>query len=789
MVERGSLHPESVIDLAARKREGKGKHSFTVSEGGFPLALNFLIERLKGGTDKVQMWAAYQLVERWPHESNRFVKIMWESHTEEIRELAIHLIIRDRNEEFSFPLLREFEGATGTLKNTLGQALGKLSYQPAEKSLHRWFQAAVTRAEIYPPELEAASKALLEINGEKYWDEVLSHLQTSGESHTIHSALFEALAENMKTPRQVEQLTRAYRYARETFHDLQFTRILEKTVGSADISRYMRNRITAGFFLPGVYQETLNLLGFEAESERLKSVLTSLGSCINTPGGVKRFLPLAATLIEKLVPESAGSENILAFFRGVATWLDNWDEAILKVREQEFYLILSLPLLGLLARTEAECLAEPDQNATRIIRIYQSPLLTPDFMRNVLSLISVESGSAMATQASASPVAPWLRDEEKDALWKLLVGQLDGLDYPFEQILPQPWDYRIPQVMTRLETMLKPSFSHFVSGNRQQAVGYSLELFRRVGSESLVELLLTHFDTLINCHYHAFMDVLTHLPDLRFLPFLTRQYREGENDLEQLIRFMCDVHGCEVPLVLPDGKAVKGIESNHSTVRLYCSSCKHAYQYMPHTMYVNEERLEQRQMISPKDIWASHPFRCKNCNSQVPFLPEEQFLMPLYTELLTHRLLQLPEDKNELSHVRVIPFPMLGGKSIHPDDFLKKVQEALARGGDSPKEAELLVELGRFYLEIGEMTLARQAFAKVPSGTLKKPWALYYLGVVAFHEKNPYEARVSFSRLVHSSSAEDFEGEQENPVEMAGQYLKLLDQREYKREYFRLIST
>ncbi len=62
-------------------------------------------------------------------------------------------------------------------------------------------------------------------------------------------------------------------------------------------------------------------------------------------------------------------------------------------------------------------------------------------------------------------------------------------------------------------------------------------------------------------------------------------------------------------------------------------------------------------------------------------------------------------------------------------------------------------------------------------------------GIVAFQEKNPYEARVYFSRLVSTCQREEFENELDNPVDMAQHYLKLLDKREFKRSHFRLISS
>jgi hypothetical protein len=69
------------------------------------------------------------------------------------------------------------------------------------------------------------------------------------------------------------------------------------------------------------------------------------------------------------------------------------------------------------------------------------------------------------------------------------------------------------------------------------------------------------------------------------------------------------------------------------------------------------------------------------------------------------------------------------------------------------------------------------------------PLALYYLGVIAFQEKNLFEARVHFSRLTQGWTREEFEGALDNPVDMAHHYLKLLEKREFKRSHFHLVTT
>ena len=166
------------------------------------------------------------------------------------------------------------------------------------------------------------------------------------------------------------------------------------------------------------------------------------------------------------------------------------------------------------------------------------------------------------------------------------------------------------------------------------------------------------------------------------------------------------------------------------------------------------------------------------------------FLQDLYTELLASRMLHSAADeRSSMEHVHLIHFPVLDGRTLNPADFLLEVQRAI--GGEPPTGAAVkaLLELGRFYLEIGHLADARQTLQRILAGPVKSPHALFYMGVLAFQEKNLYEARVYFSRLVSSCSREEFEADLDNPLDMAQHYLRLLDKRDFKRSQFQIISS
>ncbi|MCH7477387.1 MAG: hypothetical protein IIA14_04725, partial [SAR324 cluster bacterium] len=755
-----------------------------IGQETFPLALEFLEDRLDARNDQVKMWAAYQLVERWQGEAPRFVERMWISPLPEIRESAIHLIVKFQLLQFAFPLLRVFQSNEGGLRFPAGVALGSLGYEPAVKPLQRWFQNAFADPETDPLELEAATRSLLLLGDRGTWRDIFSRLDTCQDNHARFSILFNNLVLSATTDEEVELVPTAYLKPRETFHDVHLAQKLEACVGRPHISRYLQSRLNGGYPLPAIYQEALRVLGFEAAAPEVRALLDELEGCPKTKSGLERFLPLAEKLLEHLLSGDPVAARIRAFLRGSARWVETWNEAILKIREVEYHLLVSLPLVALLDKAERDCLADPEGEALRITRIYQSPLLSRPFMVQVLNLLAQRGENPTTAELGGS----WLRDEEKDALWRLLTGQLDGMDYPFEQILPEPWEYRVPVVVDRLAEVLKNRLGQYLETGRNQAVDYCLEIFRRQGTPELVELLRANFSPLINHHYHGFVELMTHLPHRSFLEPLLRHHRKGEFEMERLIRFICDVNGVAHPKLLeaepePTGKTP-------ASPRLPCPACGSAYQYLVATLYVDEERLEQRQIPTARDLWTPQPIACKNCGKPVPFEPDERYLNDLYTELLAARILHVTnKEESPFGHIHLIPFPVLGGRTLHPERFLREVETALAKAGEPGEEVPYLMELGRFNLEIGELGAAKQAFQQVQSGPVNYPLALYFLGVIAFQEKNPRDARIHFSRLIDGFTREEFGDEPDNPVDMAHHYLKLLDKREFRRSHFRLISS
>ncbi len=729
-------------------------------------------------------------MDRWQEAAPRYIDRLWDAAEEELRESAIGLIGKYRLQGYAFPLLRVFSSAGHPFSHAAGVALGRLRYEPVGKLLRRWFHDTVTNPEATQVELEAAAEALLFYDSDTHWEAVFAQLANCHQNHAHFSTLFDQLCLHAHAPRHAKLLAEAYAPVREVFNDIHLAQHLVDMIGRGNVARYLQTRLNGGYRLSAVYQECLKVLGWEVAQPQLRDLLESLGPCTPSREGLSLFFPVAEALLEQLLPEPGQAAEIRSFLKGCASWLEHWEGAILKVRELEYHLVVSLPLVALLAEVEATCLAHPEREALRITRIYQSPLLSPQFMSQVLGLISHRGPQHQVAEAGAAAYAGWVRDEEKDALWKLFTGQLDSVDYPLEQVLPHPWDYPVPGLMERLAKLLETRFGAYLAADRTQAVDYCLEVFRRTGTTALVERLLPHFEPLVNQHYHGFVELMTHLPDVRFLQPLIHHYRAGEGDLRRLIHFMCDVHQRPYP-ELPEPEAPEDDAArNVSTARLLCRACGAAYQYAPEAVYVDEERIEQRQVPTPRDVWTPTQFACKKCESPVPFDPDERFLGDLYTEVLAAKLFPPPAREADVAdYVRLIQFPRLDGKTLNPAHFLAEVERRLAASHDPAEATALLLELGRFQMETDQPDAARQTLQRIVAGPSRCPHALYYLGVLAFQAKNLYEARLHFSRLIQGSSREDFGNELDNPVDMAHHYLKLLDKREFKRSHFHLISS
>lgn len=745
------------------------------------LSLPYLKKRLQSSHKRVQMWAAYHLAERWHEQANEFVGALIESDIPEIKESGVYLVGHQQLHDFAFPIFRIFNSEEGILKRAAVRALTAIQYPALARSLWSWLEELFLTTDVNYQTLQDATQSFLLFDPEKNWWAINEKVSHHYHHHIKSLALFGALSEFVQTPDQLSQITHHYSHYRNNFTDPQFLNYFLKVFDNQEIIEFIRLRANHGYSMRLIYQECLNILGWNLSAEFLKVLEKIDTHCIKQSMAALPDLLIATMRLMFPHKEKFFEEYFLEHFKSV---LLHWKDTIVKIQDQEFFFILSLPLIRFVKEAEKSCLALPEKNATRIARIYHSPLMRLPFMTSIINLFAEKSWAKTTTPSYHSN---FTTDTPREALWRLVTHQTPILDYPFCSTLPTPWEYDIPFLLPRLLEIYKQKLEHCITTGQCEEINYALELFMRQPDEEIVDLMLIHFTQLINQHFHLFFEFIEYFPDQRFITKLIQHHRDGEKEIQQLIELLCEIH--QQPHTFPpQSLASESLDIMH--VRILCPECHTSYRYPITVLYFDQETLEQRHVFTNKDIWTTDKLACKNCYATLPFEIEERFLANLYTELLAAHLLKVNEEEQKaLAIYKPLMFPQYFGKKINPGIFLKKaIADLNANRFSASEQSQLLLEIGKLYLAIEQLGEAQEAFQKSLDLAGNQSLALFNLGIIAFRQKNIYEARLHFSRFIRLYSAADFEAEAKNLFQLALHYLEVLNHREFKRSTFKLLS-
>ena len=126
---------------------------------------------------------------------------------------------------------------------------------------------------------------------------------------------------------------------------------------------------------------------------------------------------------------------------------------------------------------------------------------------------------------------------------------------------------------------------------------------------------------------------------------------------------------------------------------------------------------------------------------------------------------------------------------MNPQKFLAKLMIEKDRDQLSVREeGVLMLELGKFRLQLDEVILAEEALKQGLELSGSPVEIRFFLGLIAYREKNLVEARMHFTSFVRSTRVEDFELEDENLHQVAIHYLEMLERKEFKRSSFKLLQ-
>ncbi|MBQ32463.1 MAG: hypothetical protein CL923_07905 [Deltaproteobacteria bacterium] len=746
-----------------------------------------LLALLEQPSERLRRWATYQLLEHWQDHADEFAGTLFKSELEDVREAGVYLIGRQRLERFAFPLLGWFNRSTGELRRACTTALTDLCPPNFPNLLNQWLEQLLDDDELQLPNLQCAVENLLRLEGSGGWETLEQHLATLHGQHLKALCLFRALCKQADSGSQVYQLMEHYTHFRSHTSDPQFLQHLAEIFGGGPSLEFLRLQLEAGATFRTVTQIVAQTLGhtLDAPTEALLQQADKLLKTQDHPG----LAPQLLHILKQLAPEDSTTleQGMLEGFRDHIT--PNWDDAIIRIQEQEFFLLRGIPLIALVRHRALQIAKSPTTQLPKLQRLLRAPLLDSELLRELTEHLLERTPLTAEQQATLAEAHPHTPLTPQEAVLVLLSGTADPNTCSFPTLLPKPWQFGVPELSRQLTECYLQHFETLVAEVRHDHLDYALQLFTRHPAPKMVELLITHFHFLINQHYHTCFDFIERNPDPRFIAPLTIHHREGEAAVGQLLFLLCTAHGEPLPEGIDAESAAQHGIGDTLGVRIPCGHCHTAYHYGLSLLYYNPDAIEQRQPFSNDDLWTPDTLVCKNCGTPLRFQMDTGFRSGLYMEILTAHLLRLSEDEAQrLANIRPLRFPKFLRRTMHPGKFLLRVTQELETKTRAPEErAELLIELGRLRLELGENDAAQEALQQSMQLGGKSPDALFHLGVIAFQRKNLFEARLHFSQLVQTTQPEDFSLEEANLHQLASHYLNMLEHREVRRSGFQIM--
>ena len=125
------------------------------------LKLAQLREWLHSDSQRMRMWATYQLIENHDDQAKVFVEDCLDSEDEEICEAGIFLIGKHKLRDHEFRLLGIFQHSNGRMKRASAIALCALNSESSRSLLWRWLKMLMEQEELNIPDLNCAVECWL----------------------------------------------------------------------------------------------------------------------------------------------------------------------------------------------------------------------------------------------------------------------------------------------------------------------------------------------------------------------------------------------------------------------------------------------------------------------------------------------------------------------------------------------------------------------------------------------------------------------------------------------------
>ena len=308
------------------------------------LKLAKLRELLQSDSNRLRMWATYQLIENHEEKAGEFVAELMEAKEEEIRESGIYLAGKYGLESYEFTLLGNFQRTSGALKRACAIALSNLESKSFQPMLWRWIEQLQKTEELNIPDLQCAAECWLNSKGPEGWMSLDELLQSHDINHLKSLTLFEALCSHACIPHHYSQLIWHYSFFRKYFPDPQFSQNLLDAFNNSVLLNFLLTQKLNGTDYRNIFLMAAQLLKIPltGEAERILNQQD-----VNEGVDSRQFL--AENMLE-LMKNLPGHEELRTSIEYVSleSFLKNicpeWDSTILKMQEMETLMLHALPL-------------------------------------------------------------------------------------------------------------------------------------------------------------------------------------------------------------------------------------------------------------------------------------------------------------------------------------------------------------------------------------------------------------------------------------------------------------
>lgn len=764
--------------------------------------IDLLLQALQSKRENVAVWGAYHLLSL---EDEALVEILprfLDSHFIDIQEAAVARITAGELEGFSSEVLKLFRESEGQLKYSAACALGILPNDLTKRLLNQWFEHILKGGQSTRMDLDNATYALLKTDPNSF-TKILEGLSSFKEEGDKSSILLYNLLAFAEKDEELDLIFDHYFTLRDLHSDVELTYRFLDYFEQSELVNWLSDNISSGYSIQSIYAQCCKLLG-ETLDQTEKDHLVSLSQIFehqNDPDALDEneiylFLENIEKWVERLAyrfPNDAKLNYYRSLTKGFFRNHDLFLKCIPKIINFETCVLLALPLQILTEHKLSYWLADPTSHLNSIANYYNSTLITSVNREKILKLFFSEKQSWTNEEVKIKKSTPQLpKGESKNqVLWSFYRDHYLGVDINWPVVFPNPsYSFRLPEGLARIYAV---NFDYYIDQRNQIAIDYALKLFQLYPLKLVKELIVRNFDYLVQKHSELLFQTLELQPAQEYIPLLSAKYRKDEVEIAQLISFMCEIFGMELPTAVEAdllGRE-KGENLNwKKRIRLNCNVCDHTFQYPVDVIFIDEKKIQQKIPLSNEMIWVPQKFCCKNCSSKVEFKLTQYQLEELTQQSIVDQLLKnTPNYKNTQLRQKIVPieFPHFNGMTYTPDQFnhlVKKMEQ-----GDLIGSEELLVlyiKQARILKSMMHWQSCLDVLNKQePDEKLKPEW-FFFKGLCCFKLSLWKEARDYFGWLTKNIS--ETEGVDGTYLEQARYFLSEMDSEKSRRSRFKIIE-